>query len=181
MGPGYSPYPPTTWETEISAHWNCSKTASTQSSSLKGFKIKNSTRQVHWFHFIDHKARGLNELHGHTASAGSTEKNTNPICYSTPGQQKIIKVFRERGPEMWSILTTESWPRMRFSSPDAWSSSCHSQAQAAARLICKTPPLPGRSLSHGFQNRILDEASIHLKLHFLTNSNPNSKLTNLAL
>lgn len=150
-------------------------------SSLKGFKIKNSTRQVHCFHFIDHKAHGLNELHGHTPSAGSAEKTQISFVTLHLGNKKPSKYlgkWAQRCEASWLQSPGQEWD---LAARMACSSSCHSWAQVAARLICKMPSLPGRSLSHRFQNRILDEASIQLKLHFLTNSNPNSKLTNLVL
>lgn len=44
------------------------------------------------------------------------------------------------------------------------------RAKSAGSQAClQNAIIPGRSLSHGFQTRILDETSIQLKLYFLTN------------
>lgn len=105
----------------------------------------------------------------YTANAGPTEKIQIPFVTLFLGNEPS-KVFRKRV-QRCEASWLQAWPRMGFQElrclPDlpSFRAKCRWQPGLSAKCYV----IPGRSLSHSFQTRILDETSIQLKLHFLTN------------
>lgn len=103
----------------------------------------------------------------YTASTESTEKIQISFVTLYLGNEPS-KVFRKRV-QRCEASWLQSWLRMGFQELRCLIFLLAEPSAGSSQACQQNAVIPGKSLSHGFQTRILDETSIQLKLHFLTN------------